>query len=92
MDKELYIYGSNHQKDHGKCHIADSTGKPICGAKILWGECTGVVTDIQGDDLITIPFGCRSGPGGVLPSKTFAWDFYKCKKCEIKLKKILNKS
>ncbi len=87
MNPELYIYGSEHPKDRGKVHIADQTGEPLCKSKIKWGEVTGVIHSIVNDEIYTTAF---ARPTDKIPSKSFGWMLCRCKKCEQKLKKLLD--
>ncbi len=88
---ELYIYGSENPKDRGKVHIADETGKPLCGVKIKWGECTAIIERVEPEkDKLVLFVSCFSGRNKVI-DRCYSWEFNTCKKCEKKLKELINK-
>jgi|GEM_PF-4834086 hypothetical protein len=86
--KALYIYGSENPQSRSLMHIADDTGKPLCGnLKIKYGECTAVITEIREGKIFAESFG---GGKNQFASEMHLWQTHYCSMCKKRLNKILN--
>lgn len=82
--KELYIYGRDHPKKQSLMHIADATGKPLCGTTIIGGDCTALITRIENGKIFA---------NKVLGDKEFEnemhlWETHYCAMCKKKLNRL----
>jgi hypothetical protein len=74
----LYIYSSENPSKYSLLHIADETGKPLCGTITIHSKCKDKITRIENDRLFANE------------NEVTLWQTCYCSMCKKRLNKLLN--
>lgn len=83
--KELYIYGSENPSKYSLLHIADETGKPLCGMTKRNGECTAKISRIENGKI----FAKEVCGDTEVENEMYLWQMFYCSMCKKKLNRLL---